>query len=594
MMAPYRARRESAPPPEVPTTGLVAEMVRQFADPYAFLRELIQNGIDAGAKSLEVRIERGDDDVIATSVSDDGCGMSKEIIQGPFLTLFESSKEGDTKKIGKYGVGFVSVFSIQPDEVQVLTYRDGKSYLVRLFLDHSYEVIDAGPREGSGTRVTLLKKQPPQDEAGQFSLVDHEALSLAALRTWCRHARVPIYFSVVDTKSALEPRRMRVDEPLSVPGPFSMEIEIDGEHYALGISSGERHLLGAGKAGEESSKTAEHSDTYAGFFNHGLLLHETLQPVDEALWGFRFKVSSPHLKHTLSRDNVRRDEAFDRVISKVRELFRTVFRERIIAELQRRAHLAADEKLEKPFLAVLEAALWPKLALKPSDVVLPLTNEVKGLKVMSGVDEHLHTGARWLRGKPLLRGKALLWARSKSPLSQALAEQGIDVVLQRENALPSILEARFAMDIHEARWAYSLITPLSRSAYTAEDQELSEAVFKLLAAAKLKVGHVGFCSVEGVASSWLVFSVPISEEEKAAVFPVPKLASWSRSPLSDGALLLNKGHASVALAREHFKRAKAAAAQILTRLVLLDVNEKPLSASENQKLLELSGQEAQR
>jgi hypothetical protein len=29
--------------------------------------------------------------------------MSLDVIQGPLLTLFESSKEGDTKKIGKYG-----------------------------------------------------------------------------------------------------------------------------------------------------------------------------------------------------------------------------------------------------------------------------------------------------------------------------------------------------------------------------------------------------------------------------------------------------------------------------------------------------------
>lgn len=583
MMAPYRARRESTPPPEIPTTGLVAEMVRQFADPYAFLRELIQNGIDAGSTSLEVRIERGDDDVISTSVMDDGCGMTKEIIQGPFLTLFESSKEGDTKKIGKYGVGFVSVFSIQPDEVQVVTWRDGKSYLVRLFLDHSYEVIDAGSRPGSGTAVTLLKKQKLEEGADQFLLANHESLSLAALRTWCRHAQVPIHFTVADTKHGEEARRLRVDEPLSVPGPFSMELEIEGEHYALSISAGERHLESG------SQNTAEHSSTYGGFFNRGLLLYETVQPLDDALWGFRFKVMSPHLKHTLSRDNVRRDEAFDRVISKVRELYRTVFRERLIAELGRRAQIAADQKQEKPWLAVLEAALWPKLSVKPSEVTLPLTNEVSGQKVMCGLDGHLHFGSPWLVKKPLLRGKPLLWARQKSPLTQALAEQGIAVVLQRENAMPSILEARFPMDIHEARWAYSLITPMPRSAYTADDQELSEMVRELLSAADVNLEQVGFCSVEGVVSSWLMVSVPANSGDKAAVFPVPKLSSWVTGPPSDGVLFLNQAHASVAVARKNFSRGKAAAAQILARLVLLDVNEEPLSPGDNHKLLEHAG-----
>src|SRR5688572_1440352 len=155
-MAPYRAHRDSAPQPAAPTTGLVADMVRQFADPYAFLRELVQNGIDAGARSIEVRVERSLDAVITISVTDDGSGMTPEVIQGPLLTLFESSKEGDTSKIGKYGVGFVSVFALEPDEVQVITWRDGGSWLVRLLKDHSYELTETGPREGSGTTVALV------------------------------------------------------------------------------------------------------------------------------------------------------------------------------------------------------------------------------------------------------------------------------------------------------------------------------------------------------------------------------------------------------------------------------------------------------
>ena len=49
-------------------------MVRQFADRHAFLRELVQNGIDAGATRIDVRLERGPDGAVRTSVEDDGAG----------------------------------------------------------------------------------------------------------------------------------------------------------------------------------------------------------------------------------------------------------------------------------------------------------------------------------------------------------------------------------------------------------------------------------------------------------------------------------------------------------------------------------------
>ena len=118
-------------------------MVRQFADRYAFLRELVQNAIDAGASRIEVRIAREDGGLVTTSVDDDGCGMGRAEIEGPLLTLFASSKETDASKIGKYGVGFVSVFAIGPERVEVRTRRDDVGWLVRLHGDHAYELLEA-------------------------------------------------------------------------------------------------------------------------------------------------------------------------------------------------------------------------------------------------------------------------------------------------------------------------------------------------------------------------------------------------------------------------------------------------------------------
>ena len=52
-LVPYRVGKQASGAAEAPE-GVVSDMVRQFADRYAFVRELVQNGIDAGCGRLEV------------------------------------------------------------------------------------------------------------------------------------------------------------------------------------------------------------------------------------------------------------------------------------------------------------------------------------------------------------------------------------------------------------------------------------------------------------------------------------------------------------------------------------------------------------
>src|SRR5262245_27150488 len=115
-------------------------MVRQFADPYAFLRELVQNSMDAGATAIEVTLNRSPEGEVRTSVSDDGTGMTPPVIEESLLTLFSSSKEGDSTKIGKYGVGFISVLALEPDGVAIETWCNGGAWRVRLSSDHQYVI----------------------------------------------------------------------------------------------------------------------------------------------------------------------------------------------------------------------------------------------------------------------------------------------------------------------------------------------------------------------------------------------------------------------------------------------------------------------
>ena len=129
-MSPFREapdRTRATPAASRDEHDAVDQMVRQFADEMAFLRELVQNGIDAGATALTLTLSwrsGGDGDARGTllvTLDDDGRGMTRDVIEHQLLVLFRSTKRGDDTKIGRFGVGFFSVFAPDPDEVFVVT-----------------------------------------------------------------------------------------------------------------------------------------------------------------------------------------------------------------------------------------------------------------------------------------------------------------------------------------------------------------------------------------------------------------------------------------------------------------------------------------
>jgi molecular chaperone HtpG len=334
---PYRSSRVGIPKRSA-EPGIVDGMVRQFADRYAFLRELVQNGIDAGATRIEVRIERDSGGSVTTSIDDDGCGMTRAIIEGPLLTLLSSSKEDDTTKIGKYGIGFVSVFAVEPEQVDVRTCRDGEGWLVRLFGDHSYELMEDRSRE-QGTVVSLVQTMTSE----QFGV--HADLATAALRRWCRHARVPVAVSIFDADDPSSAQPLTINAPMTVPGLVTVSHEVDAERFVVGVGRPTALGIEAEKGGGDASPS------FAGFYNRGLMLFETSTP-EADLEQVRFKIDSPRLAHTLSRDNVRRDAQLRRVLRIVGELVRG----ELLRVLLERIAIAAASGAVEEWAALLEAA----------------------------------------------------------------------------------------------------------------------------------------------------------------------------------------------------------------------------------------------
>ncbi len=340
MASPYRAGGPREDEVEV-EGGIVDDLVQQFADPLAFYRELVQNAIDAETEEVVVTVQHSPGQPVVISVTDRGEGMDQEVLQEKLLVLFRSGKEDQDDKIGKFGVGFVSVLAMNPERVTVRTSKGkGKSHVLHLHRDHSYELFEAGGGKRSGTTVSLTVQMEDDAVPG---LVKR---SLEALARWCRYARTPIHFREVRQGDVVS--EARIDRPLGFD---------DAEVQVTHVEGGTRVVVALQDA----------QGHYAGFFNQGLLLHETRSPFGGILDGVRFIVQDARLEHTLSRDDVRRDGAFRRSLKLVE---RVAEKQLIPAALMKLAEHAETTTPDHARLMARLIAAMPALPIDPRDFTL--------------------------------------------------------------------------------------------------------------------------------------------------------------------------------------------------------------------------------
>lgn len=256
-------------------------VVDQFKDPLAFLRELVQNSLDAGSAVIDVEV-RHDGELVTFEVHDSGEGMDRAIIESKLLRMFASDKEGDATKIGKFGIGFKSVFAVRPETVVVDTARGAECWRVVIDPNGSWQLFPLDePLEG--TRIRVLKREP--DAAARPRWV---ADSLATVRRWCRYADAEIRFA---GKS--------IREPFAVDAPVVIRVPLPAPRDEI--------LVGLGSA--ESAPW--------GFYNKGLTLLEGAGPFPGLPPWVCFRVRCGALEHTLTRDNVIRNDAFERVMKQI-------------------------------------------------------------------------------------------------------------------------------------------------------------------------------------------------------------------------------------------------------------------------------------
>lgn len=309
-------------PSNIAAQGMVRDLVNQFSDPLAFYRELIQNSIDAGANRVDVSLEfvpgpPGAKGMAVVAVEDDGCGMDEKTIDDFLLVLFRSTKEDDLTKIGKFGVGFLSVFALKPELVRVSTAKNLESWRLDFPDWRSYKKFRM-PDPRDGTRVELRKRM---DHAEYQDLARR---SLETIRYWCRHADTRIFFRDAEAGGPALP----VTEPFSLAGGEALRYSEEGTEVLMGFAARERRQDANGAWYDADD------NPFYGFYNRGLTLkegHKVFVP------GVELKVKSRYLEHTITRDNVMEDENYRKAMEIVKRLAAKELPAKLRAELEKTA-----------------------------------------------------------------------------------------------------------------------------------------------------------------------------------------------------------------------------------------------------------------
>lgn len=368
-------------------------LIRQFTQPLAFLRELIQNSLDASTERVDVNVTYDQESRCAlVEVSDTGEGMDREIIDRRLTRLFASTKEDDLTKIGKFGIGFVSVFAIKPKAVTVETGRGGEAWRILFRPDRTFERLKLHePTEGTRVQVFVPK--------GKKELDKFIRDCRKTVIYWCKHCDVDLRFNG-------EP----VTQSFDLPHPVSV-----------------RHLQ---EGTEVVVAPCTHTRPFHGYYNRGLTL---LEGRGSPLPGVAFKIRSRYLEHTLTRDNVLQDKQYQKAMKIVRE---TAYK-RAPQELFQRLETAPEKELWQAAVVVLGYPDFKPRQLRGQKLFTSLTGDKLSLKELDPT-VYLTEDVSPLAKEAARHGRCVLHYPADHPVATFLDELGF-TALDLDKAL-SLLE----------------------------------------------------------------------------------------------------------------------------------------------------------
>ena len=535
-------------------------LINQFADPLSFLRELVQNSLDAGSTRIEVDFAHTAPPegagMATVTVADNGEGMNELVIDKYLLTLFASSKERDLTKIGKFGIGFVSIFAITPDLVVLETGQAGEAWRVVFHADAHYEKLRlAEPIEGT---VVRLHKQMTAAELDELRARGREVV-----RYWCKFAEAEI---VVDGDG--------IGEPFELAVPLAVRHEEPGTELVVGFTPlpprpGELSPASAAEADAEPTVLVEgwfedprrppsagltRPAPFYGYYNRGLTLVESPQlPGEDSFFeGLSFRLKSRYLEHTLTRDNVIQDEGYLTVIRLVRQQVKRLLRPRLVEHLRRCAeHLCGrgDDPGPPSFDAALRFATLPSMALHEN------AKSERFIPVWEGQPVSIErVRQRTFNGRAMCAG-------ASSRVTELLAKQRVPVV-RRHAALLELLK-RAGLEVRELnKHVYSAV-PVPDAGAAAP--QLLGQVRELLDEAGCRVERVALGDLnyaEGLASGWLFVRQEEAHGLSLLAQAQPKLLGGARD------VVLNVGHPLTRACLELARTDGALAALLLAQGVI--------------------------
>ena len=258
---------------------------RLYSDNRVFLRELIQNAVDACnlRKQLEAAYEpaisvRFNDDISIVTVRDNGIGMDRQWIEKYFLTigisLYQSAEVRragqrsriDFNFISQFGIGFLSSFLVA-DKIVIKTRKAGSTGLMISItnLRDYFDVRDLDDQFAPGTEVTLHLKPSKINYCRSLEYTGY-------LKTNIRFLDVPVKF---------EDHAGNVTaigcETLSYANPKTREIDFEAP---LAFKQSEGYLLLRAKMNVDHIFTAETARGGVSVFQDGIFITQldTLLP----------------------------------------------------------------------------------------------------------------------------------------------------------------------------------------------------------------------------------------------------------------------------------------------------------------------------
>jgi len=385
--------------------ALLDRLVSQFAGPYDFLRELVQNALDAGSDRAEVALEmhaegagEADEVVFELRISDAGGGMDEATIDGGLTRLFASSKTDDRTMAGGYGVGFVSVFAWAPEVVLVHTGRAGEAWELVFYPDRRFEKV-ALDEPVEGTTVTLLRRGRAHERPAIAEAVRD------SLWRWCRFCRLELSFEDV---AGGEPPELIQDSPAPADTPLAIA-ELQGDssvHVAFAVPPG-AVLLRRGLILAEGSPTA--------------LLGAVLPELGRSAEHLQVWIDSPLLRTTIARDKVVEDVGQRAVIARAAAAIAGLRAQLVAAVEQAAADPAPWTRERHEHFAYLHAHLArERAALGPAARSRALLRDLAGERALT--PDGL---ASLLRGRPVVVADP---AGAGSPLLGAAGAVGFPVL----------------------------------------------------------------------------------------------------------------------------------------------------------------------